>query len=230
MDRWPLLLIAVVAGVWLAILAWRLRAEGIRVRTGRAGLFDAVRPLLFDPRLRVEPSGFPRLAGRFEGCAVDLQAVPDALSFRKLPALWLLATLTGPQPIHGETRVMRRPTGHEPFSTFSELPEEAAPPSGFPEDAVVRTTSRAHLPSPAVFAALGPLFADPAVKEIVLAATGLRLVRLAEEAPRGGYLLFRDSDVGRAPVAPETAQAMLGALLALSGTLAESADARLRRA
>ena len=97
-----------------------------------------------------------------------VQAVPDALIFRKLPALWLLVTLTEPQPLAGETRIMVRPSGLEPFSTFAQLPTETAPPPGFPPHCVVRTTAPAHLPPAHVMATLAPLLEDPALKEIVL--------------------------------------------------------------
>jgi hypothetical protein len=220
MHRWLLLPVAVALALWLVVTARRLWIEARRSGAARAGFFDALRELLIEPRLRVEPSGFPRLAGRFEGHAVDLQAVPDALTFRKLPALWLLATLTEPQPLAGETRIMLRPTGLEPFSTFATLPEETAPPPGLPANAVLRTTARAHLPPPAILAAVAPLFDDPAVKEVVLGPTGLRIVKLAEEASRGAYVLFRESDLGRTPAHPAMVRPLLEALVALAGNLA----------
>lgn len=220
MGHGPLLLVVFALGLAVLVAAGRLWRAARQDRAARAGLLAEVEPLLAEPRRRVEPSGYPRLGGSFAGRAVDLRAVPDALAIRKLPALWLLATLTEPQPLAGETRIMQRPSGLEPFSTFADLPAEVTPPPGVPAGCVVRTTSPAHLPPAAILAAGGRLFDDPAVKELVLSPKGLRLVRLAGEASRPGYLLFRDADLGRTPVPAAMARRMLGALIALSGELA----------
>lgn len=225
MDRWPLLLLAAGVAAWGLVAAVRLARAARQSRAARAGCLDPLLPLLEAARLRLDPAGFPRLAGRFEGHAVEVRAVPDALGFRKLPALWLLVTLTEPQPLAGETRILLRPTGLEPFSTFAALPEEAPPPPGFPETAVLRTTARMHLPPAGVLAGLARLFADPALKEIVLGPAGLRLVRLGEEAPRGAYLLYREGELGRVPVVPDVVRPMLAALLLLARDLADACPA-----
>ena len=72
-------------------------------------------------------------------------------------------------------------------------------------------------------AALAPLLEDPALKEIVLSPAGLRLVRLAEEAPKGAYLLFRESDLGRNPVSAAVVQPMLDTLHELAQELVGAA-------
>lgn len=219
MARWLLLPVAVGLALGCVVAARRLWVETARRRAARAGYLRELPALLAEPRLRVEPSGFPRLAGQFAGHAVDVQAVPDALTFRKLPVLWLLVSLTEPQPLAGETRIMVRPSGLEPFSTFASLPAETAPPAGFPAGCVVRTTAPGHLPPAGVMARLGQLFADPALKEVVLSPNGLRLVRAAEEAPRGPYLLFRDAELGRNPVPAAMVRPMLAALADLAREL-----------
>lgn len=220
MSRWLLLPVALGLALWLLVSLRRLVSEMRGSRLARAAILSEAQALLTEPRLRLEPSGFPRLAGRFEGHAVDLQVVPDTLTFRKLPALWLLATLTEPQPVAGETRIMIRPTGLEPFSTFADLPAEASLPPGFPETCVLRSTGPGHLPPSAVLAALGRLFDQPATKEVALAPAGLRLVRLAEEAPRAAYLLFRESGLGTSPIPAAMVGEMLASLVALSKELA----------
>lgn len=222
MSRWILLPVALGLAVWLVASLRRLVFETRRSRRARASVLSEAQALLSESRERLEPSGFPRVAGRFQGHAVDLQVVPDALTFRKLPALWLLATLTEPQPLTGETRVMIRPTGIEPFSTFSNLPVEASLPPGFPDTCVLRTEGPAHLPPSASLRALGSLFEHPATKEAVLAPTGLRLVRLVEEAPRAAYLLFRDSDLGATPIPAPMVRELLDSLIDLSKELAGS--------
>jgi hypothetical protein len=224
MARWLLLLVAIGLALSFIATAHRLWRETVRGRADRAAFLSLLRPLLAEPRTRLEPSGFPRLAGRYAGHAVDVQAVPDALSLRKLPALWLLVSLTEPQPLLGETRIMVRPSGLEPFSTFAQLPAETAPPPGFPPQCVVRTTAPGHLPPARVMAVLALLLKDPALKEIVLSPAGLRLVRLAEEAPRGSYLLFREADLGRTALSAATIQPLLDALIELARELARADD------
>lgn len=222
MDALALLLL-------LAFLAWharRLWAEGRARRRARAGALDLARPLLSDALQRTEPDGFPRLAGTHRGARVDLRLVPDTLTTRKLPALWLLATLTEPQPLGATWHLMRRPRGTETFSAFDRLPRLLPPDPGLPPDTAVRTDAPPGAPTPpALAAALGALGADR-LKELVLSPRGLRATWLLEEAHRGRYLLFRDAEMGRAPVPAETVQALLDALLELRDALAEAPGRR----
>jgi hypothetical protein len=227
MARWLLLPVAIALAFSFIATIRRMWREAAQGRADRAAYLSPLLPLLADPRMRLEPSGFPRLAGRYVGHTVDFQAVPDALIFRKLPALWLLVTLTEPQPLAGETRIMVRPSGLEPFSTFAQLPTETTPPLGFPPHCVVRTTAPAHLPPIHVIATLVPLLEDPALKEIVLSPTGLRLVRLAEEAPKAAYLLFRESDLGRTPVSAAAVLPMLETLIELARELARAGNSQV---
>lgn len=220
MVRWLLLIVALALALSFIATARRLWRETACGRADRAAYLNLLLPLLAEPRMRLEPSGFPRLAGRYAGHAIDIQAVPDALAFRKLPALWLLVTLTEPQPLAGETRIMVRPSGLEPFSAFARLPAQAVAPPSFPVHCVVRTTAPDHLPPTRIMAVLAELFEDPALKEIVLSPAGLRLVRLAEEAPKATYLLFREADLGRASVPTATVVPMLETLVALARELA----------
>lgn len=227
----PLLLLALVAaGLLLVAAVRRLRREAGALRAARAGCLDAAAPLLADPGRVIDPSGFPRIAGRLDGRPVEVRAMPDALTFRKLPALWLLATLNEPQPLRAETRIMRRPSGFEPFSTFATLSAETPLPPGFPEGVVLRTEDPSALPPYSFLAGLARRFEDPTLKEVVLSPNGLRLVRLVEEAPRSRYLLYRDSDLGHTAVPAPTLSATLAALLSLAGDLAAAAGSVGRRA
>ncbi len=89
----PLLLPAaalLILGLWLTFrLVQASRARSL----AHASYFDAVKPLFSDLREVIQPTGFPRLSGRHFGLGFDLQAVPDTLTFRKLPALWVMLTL-----------------------------------------------------------------------------------------------------------------------------------------
>lgn len=184
----------------LYLLRQTLIARRVR-EAARAGYFAEVAPLLQECRTQIQASGFARMAGRWQGLSIDLQAVPDTLTFRKLPSLWVMVTLTEPQPVRGEMHILARPGQNDSFSRFAEMRVSVPLPPGFPESCALRCDGAEHLPPQAVVAGWAGLFAEPAMKELVLSPKGLRIVFLAEEADRGRYLLFRDAEMGLAPLA-----------------------------
>lgn len=219
MSRLILLLLALGLGLW-CIRSFRTLLTAAPARqASRAGYFAASANLLTDQRQQIQPTGFARVAGRYRGLTFDLQAVPDTLTFRKLPALWVMVTLTDLQPLTGETHVMARASGHESFSTFGQMPVEVALPAGFRSDCTLRCTDAATLPPPAVMVRLASLFTDPALKEAVLSPKGLRLVVLAEEAERTAYLIFRDAELGRTALPAGRLKRLLEALASLHEAL-----------
>ena len=191
-----------LAGIIGATALWlgaRVLRQSAARKANRAGYFGAVAALFGSVRLRIEPSGFARMSGVRDGLRYDLQAIPDSLSYRKLPALWVMLTLTEPTPLRTTLDVMIRPTLREPFSNFRQRPDEVALPPGFPADCALRCDDADVLPPIDLLARYGFVFADPAVKELVMSPNGLRIVILAEEADRSGYLLFRDAEIGQTP-------------------------------
>ena len=215
-----------VAALWL--LARLLRAGQARV-TARAGYFGEVAGLFTDVTTRLEPSGFARMAGVWNGARFDLQAVPDTLTFRKLPVLWVLITLTEPMPVPGEVHIMARPGQDDTFSRFSKMPVSVALPPEFPEYCALRCSAATALPAADLMAARGALFSTGIVKELVIAPQALRLVILGDEAERGAYLLFREAELGQVPLMPDRLIPHLRALLHLRADLddaRESARAR----
>lgn len=204
--------------LWL--LARLLRAGHARQRA-RAGYFDAVAGLFQSVEVQVQPSGFARMSGVWSGARFDLQAVPDTLTFRKLPVLWVMVTLTEPTDLTAEAHIMARPGGNEVFSTFDRMPVSVALPDGFPAFCTLRCEKAAALPGQALIAAQAPLFPSGEIKELVMSPKGLRLVVLAEQADRGAYLLFRDAEMGYSPFPPDRLLPLLQALLSLRDSLSE---------
>ena len=98
-------LAAATAGVVLVLLR---RAQAVRALR-RGAFLDAAAVLFQRVRIAVAPTGFPRLAGWHEGAEFDIQVVPDTLSLRKLPALWVLVSLPGPLPVTRTVDVLLRP-------------------------------------------------------------------------------------------------------------------------
>ena len=164
------------------------------------------------------------MAGRWQGMAFDLQAVPDTLTFRKLPSLWVLVTLTEPQPVASTLHILARPGQNDSFTRFTDMPRSLPLPEGFPDHVALRCDHGAGLPAQALVAGLAGLFLNPSLKEIVISPKGVRLVFLAEEADRGRYLLFRDAEMGMTPLAPARLMPQLEVLSDLSRRLKEDAN------
>lgn len=208
----PLGLALACLGLWLG---YRLFTES-RIRTAsRAAYFDAVKPLFEGGETRQQPTGFPRMTGRRDGLAFDLQAVPDMLTFRKLPALWVLVTLPEPLPLDATLDMMARPSGNEPFTKFASLPQSLPTPPELPKEVAIRSDDASRIPPPDLIARHAPLFQNPRVKELVLSPKGLRIVILAEEADRGRFLIFREAEMGRTPLSPQRLEPILDSLAAL---------------
>lgn len=218
------LLILLGAGLAFGLFHLVRRASHIRAAR-RAAYFSRIAPSFDSVETRVEPSGFPRMTLRQGRLAFDLQAIPDSLTFRKLPALWVMLTLPTPMPTGATIDIMARPSGNEPFSNFNRLPQSLPCPDGLPEGTVIRTDDATAVPPRHLIEPWFRLFADPKVKELVLSPKGLRLVILAEEAERGKYLIFRDAEVGKTPLQPERILPLAEALLALHETLTTEAAA-----
>jgi hypothetical protein len=205
----PLGLAFAALGLWLSA---RLVQE-TRARTAaRAGYFAALKPLFDGGETRLQPTGFPRMTGKRGGLAYDLQAIPDTLTFRKLPALWVLITLPEPMPLQATLNLMARPSGNEPFSRFPTLPHSLPTPPDLPAHVVIRTDNATMVPTSDLISAHAELFNDPQVKELVLSPRGLRIVILAEEADRGRFLIFREAEMGRTPLSPARIAPILGRL------------------
>jgi hypothetical protein len=208
----PLGLALAALALWLAFgLVRETRARA----TARAAYFDAVKSLFDSEETRIQPTGFPRMTGRRGGLAHDLQAIPDTLTFRKLPALWVLATLPEPLPLQATLNLMVRPSGNEPFSHFAALPQSLPVPPGLPATVAIRTDDATRSPTQDLIAAHADLFDDPQVKELVLSPKGLRIVILAEEADRGRFLIFREAEMGKVPLPPARLAPILDRLAAL---------------
>jgi len=188
----------------------------------RAGYLDLCAPLFTAPRIGRAPTGFARLAGQFRGWEFDIQALPDALTYRKLPSLWLLVTIPAPMPVAATLDIMRRPIGGETFSHFDRLDDQVVAPPGLPPDAVLRTDDAARLPPAELLADHFAVLSAERAKELVISPKGLRLTWLAEEADRARYLLFRDAELGMTPLGPAVLSPLLGHLSGLAEALAQA--------
>lgn len=214
-------LIAAAAAALAVWLAFRLVRAARDRRAARAGYFEALKPLFDGGETRLQPTGFPRMSGRRGGLTFDLQALPDSLTFRKLPALWVMVSLPAPMPVAATLDIMSRPSGQEPFTHFTTLPQMLPTPDCLPASLAVRSDDAGGVPPESLLAAHAGLFADANVKELLISPKGLRVVILAEEADRGRFLIFRDAEMGMSPLSPARVAPLLDRLAALRADLNE---------
>jgi hypothetical protein len=212
-------LIAALAAALLMWLTWSLVRTGRARTAARAGYFDALKPLFDGGETRLQPTGLPRMTGRRGGLAYDLQVLPDSLSYRKLPALWVMVSLPQPIPVPATLDLMARPSGAEPFSRFADLPHSLPRPAFLADGVALRSDDAARIPPQELIARHADLFDDPRAKELLISPRGLRIVFLAEEADRGRYLIFRDAELAMTPLSPARIAPLLDRLAALRDDL-----------
>jgi hypothetical protein len=212
MSAFPLLVSGFLGlTLWLGFAHWQ---AGKKRKAARAGYFDAVARLFDRVVVEIQPSGFARMTAHKGGHAFDLQAVQDTLTFRKLPALWVMVTLPETLPVKATLDIMARPSGNEPFSKFASLPQSLERPDFLPDFIALKSDNAAAVKA-RYLKTYARIFDDPHVKELVISAKGLRLVILAEEADRGRYLIFRDSEMGAEPLKANRILPLLETILAI---------------
>ncbi len=208
-------LLGAIAGTAFLYTLYR-HTQDSRARAARRGAFLDEAQTLFSGGLKViSPDGFPRISGSYDGLTFDVQAVPDTLNFRKLPTLWVLVSLVEPMPVRGTLDIMMRPRGVEYFSRHASLPVQMAVDPALPDDCTVRTDAPEALPQRDILLKHAAILEDPLAKELVISPKGLRLVWLAEEAHRGRYLIFRDSEMGLEPFPAAALKPLLDHLTSL---------------
>lgn len=217
-----------VAVCLVVLMRASFRSGGARV-AARRDYFDECLPLFAAPVKTVGPDGFARVSGRYEGQPFDLQVLPDTLSYRKLPSLWLMITLRSPMPVGAVLDVMRRPTGREVFSQWDRLPVALEALPYLPADTGLRSDrSEGQMPE-SILQQHAALFDQPQVKELLVTPNGLRLVILAEEADRARYLLFRDAEMGAVAQSQARLRPFLDRLLTMAQELHDIEPAKTKR-
>ena len=217
-----------VLGILVVMLSTRAVVSAPARRNARAGYLDLCLPLFAQPLKGVAETGFARVSGHYRGQMFDVQVVPDSLSLRKLPCLWLLVTLVERLPVAGTFDVMLRATGSETFSKFGTLPDQIAVPDGFPEGSTLRTDATGGMPGAALVGRYMAGLDQARLKEVVVAPTGVRVVWLVEEADRGRYLLFRDAEMGAVALSGDVLQPLMDGLCGLWAAVRADAAPTLR--
>lgn len=184
--------ILALAGALAGVLAYMYRRDRRRLRDSRARMYDDCAHL-FDgaPRLAQDDVDFPVLEGRYRGYAVKLEPIVDYMAFRKVPSLWLLATVYCDNPSEGAFDFLVRPQNVEFWSPAWKMEISLPLPPGWPDFAIARTDGRGDPPPLDRLQPHGCMFDDPKVKELLVTPRGVRIVYQADQAERAYYMVLR---------------------------------------
>jgi hypothetical protein len=215
---------AVIGVVTTLIVAMR---EHAKVLASRRTLLDRCTGLLSEAVITHGGDGFPRLEGFHGGCFVRAELLPDTMTIRRLPQLWLKITRIENRPGLAEFSMLSRPTGNEFYSLTHDHTRILQPPSGVPQEILVKgggPASQQLLNS--ISSVIRRIFAEPRMKEVAVTGKGLRLVWQAGEGDRGQHLILRQCRFGNAAVAPEALAARLKDFDDLSAAIDNTRNAR----
>ncbi|MFE0018777.1 hypothetical protein ACFWXH_28295 [Mesorhizobium sp. NPDC059054] len=187
------LALALFAAAAVAVLAAVAIRDQRKLTGQRRSLLDHAAGILDNSRIRLARDGFPMLDGDLsDGRRLRIELIADTLVCRRLPQLWLKLTLTE-HSLQNRPSIgaLARPTGAEFYSLVHDLPEWVPPPQT-DTSLLMRsdgTATAAEIErSGSIFSAL---LRNPAVKEAVVTARGVRLIRQVAEGDRGAHLLLR---------------------------------------
>lgn len=185
------LLLFTIMGV--AVLAALARSELRTDLDQRRALLDQAAGLLDAAKVTIGSDGYPRLSGlSADGDRISLEVVADSLVPRRLPQLWLKLTLLAPQESpRPSIGVLARPVGTEFYSRVLGLPETIAPPFAAEFPMLMRGRGATDAALQRTSGLIRTLFADPALKEIVITPRGAGTVRQIAEGDRGAHVLYR---------------------------------------
>ncbi len=193
----------------------------------RRNLLDRCAHLLSEASLTHGGDGFPILEGFRDGRFVRIELIPDSMTIRRLPQLWLKLTRLEARPHCAEFSLLVRPSGTEFYSLTSEHALALEPPAGIAAEAIAKgdrsSSQRAIERSSAI---LRNIFVDIRAKEVAVTRKGLRLIWQAAEGHRGEHLLFRQCRFENAEIAPADLENLFGKLDDLGSSIDQVQEAR----
>lgn len=215
----PFVSIVVAAGAASVVAGLAVR-DHRRARANRRSLLDHCSSILSNARTDFGGDGFPCVTGLHAGCKVRAALIPDTMTIRRLPQLWLSVTRTQSLPVTDSLAVLVRPSGNDFYSLTESLGTTLTPSPDLPWEVLVRG-SGTHAQELLYHLAgtIGKVLADPRVKEVAVTPKGLRIVRQTAEGRRGEHLLLRQAVFDNASVPAHDFEQLLAALDMLAAEL-----------
>lgn len=208
------------------VVAMAIR-EHRNLRAGRRSLLDDCRGILQAGTLQHGSDDFPRLDGRWRGSKVNVELIPDTMTIRRLPQLWLSVTWLAPMPCQGAFAALVRHSGYEFYGLTSRFEHRLEPPQGLPSEIIIRgKDAMSQELLDAMQEPLAAIFADPKVKEVDVTPKGVRIIRQTVEGRRGEHLLLRQAMFDGAHVTASDLKQTLAQLEDLRATISENEGAR----
>lgn len=216
LDALTLFSLAGLAGI--AVLAFR---EHGKLRQSRRALLDPCSVVLDQPTVTHGDDDFPRLEGRDRGRVVGAELIPDSMTIRRLPQLWLSLTRFEARPNTHEFAVLVRPAGTEFYSLTSHFTYHLRPPPALQQQEVLicGATPGAQRLLDDMSHVIARILADPKIKELAVTRKGLRIVWQAGEGRRGEHLLLRQCVFDDAHVSVESLRRLIADLDEVSRSL-----------
>jgi hypothetical protein len=210
---------ATAAGV--TVLALLARHERHLVKSRRRLMLDGIEPLFSSASLTADGAGIPRIEGVYQRRRLTIDLIPDTMTIRRLPQLWVSVTALAPLPLQNKgIAVLVRPSGADFYSLTEHMEERFDPSASFPWECLVRgQTDAARATLDRVSPAVTAILADPKVKEIGVTSRGLRIVYQLAEGKRGQHLLLRQCDFEGARLKPELLERLCRDLDTLAASL-----------
>ncbi len=147
--------------------------------------------------------------------------IPDTLTIRRLPQLWLAVTLKRSLPsVRGSVAILIRPSGSDYYSLTERMREQLPLPDGFPQECLIKgegTGARADARSYRTVRCR-PVFRSQ-IKELVVSNRGVRIVRQVAEGKRGEHLLLRQSVFEGARLEAQELQTVVDAITRIENVL-----------
>ncbi len=190
-----------------------------RVKRRRGAAFDACLSRFEQYQITQDDVDFPELRGRYQGYEIVLKLVADNIGYRKIPSLWLLATVKSPVPYKGILDFLVRPQNIEFFSPYIRLEHDLPIPVGWPTHALLRSDDPDQAPPLHLLDDAVALFDEAKMKELLISPRGVRLVCQVDQAKRSEYLVLRSLDFENSSLDPELVCMLLDNIILIHSQL-----------
>lgn len=210
-------------------LAFLARHERNLARARRELVLEPVREKFENASYSTDGAGIPRIEGWKGGQRIRVDLIPDTMTIRRLPQLWVSVTalqdaLTAPE---AGIAILVRPSGNDFYSLTERMHEHFDPPARFPWECLIRGQGPAsRMTLQRIERAAANILSDAKVKEIAVTQRGARIVYQLAEGQRGQHLLLRQSDFQDARLEPELLERLIADLQNIASALGKPLASR----